>query len=239
MDSLRGLFVRYDTPMMGGVVLSAAWGEDDIWDVAARYQTKWSSFRFAAGVGYMDDPGRHYRDLKGSASLIHDPTGLYVSVAGGLRDDDISILSASGQAHFHYAQLGISKQWLPYGKTTLYADYGLYKNFNVGHLLQADLFNPGELTIWGTLAETEVRRWGFGAEQSFDDRGLLVYSQAHHYRAQVIGFPCDTVPATLADLRWRSLLGVGMLIFREHILSGCRNCAPIGVAVYCRLNEVN
>jgi hypothetical protein len=196
VDSLRGLFVRYDTPMIGGVILSAAWGEEDVWDVAARYQTKWSSLRFAAGIGYMDDPGRHFRDLRGSASLIHDPTGLYVSVAGGLRDDDISILTASGQAHFHYAQLGISKQWLPYGKTTLYADYGLYKNFNVGHLLQADLFNPGELTIWGTLAETEVRRWGLGAEQSFDDRGLLVYSQAHHYRAQVIGFPCDNFPAT-------------------------------------------
>jgi predicted porin len=195
VDSLRGLFVRYDTPVMGGVMVSAAWGEDDVWDVAARYQTKWSSFRVAAGVGYMDDPGRHFRDVRGSASLIHDPTGLYVSVAGGLRDDDISILTASGQARFHYAQLGISKQWLPYGKTTLYADYGLYKNFNVGNLLRADLEEPGEFAIWGTLAETEVRRWGLGAEQSFDKSGLLLYAQAHHYRAQVIGFPCDTVPA--------------------------------------------
>jgi hypothetical protein len=78
----------------------------------------------------------------------------------GLRDDDVSILSANGQAHFQYVQLGISKQWLPYGKTTFYADYGLYKNFNVGNLLRADLVNPGELVIWGTLAETEVRRWG-------------------------------------------------------------------------------
>ena len=56
VDSLRGLFARYDTPPMGGVVLSAAWGEDNIWDVAARYQTEWNAFRFVAGVGYMDDP---------------------------------------------------------------------------------------------------------------------------------------------------------------------------------------
>jgi hypothetical protein len=195
VDSLRGVFARYDTPIMGGFVLSAAWGKDNVWDVAARYQTSWKAFRFAAGVGYMDDRDRQYRDAKGSASLIHDPTGLYVSVAGGLRENDISAMVGNGQAHFHYAQLGISKQWLSYGKTTLYADYGLYKNYSVGNLLQADLVNPGQFVIWGTLAETEVRRWGFGAEQSFDNSGVLLYAQAHHYRAEVIGFPCDTVPA--------------------------------------------
>ena len=195
VDSLRGLFARYDTPSMGGVVLSAAWGEDNVWDVAARYQADWNAFPFVAGVGYIDDPSRRYRDVKGSASLIHEPTGLYVSVAGGLRDDDVSILSANGLAHFRYLQLGISKQWLPHGKTTFYGDYGLYKNFNVGNLLRADLVNPGALVIWGTLAETEVHRRGVGAEQSFDKAGLLLYAQAHHYKAQVIGYPCDTVPA--------------------------------------------
>jgi predicted porin len=195
VDSLRGVFARYDTPIFGGFVLSAAWGNDNVWDVAARYQTSWKAFRFAAGVGYMDDRDRQFRDAKGSASLIHDPTGLYASVAGGLREDDTSILNANGPAHFHYAQLGIRKQWLPYGKTTLYADYGLYKNYSVGNLLQADLVNPGQFVIWGTLAQTEVRRWGFGAEQSFDNSGVLLYAQAHHYQAEIIGFPCDTVPA--------------------------------------------
>jgi len=195
VDSLRGLFARYDTPLMKGVVLSAAWGEDGVWDVAARYQAEGSGFRFAAGVGYMDNADLRFRDARGSASLIHDPTGLYVSVAGGVRDDDVSLLSKSGQPYFYYAQLGISRQWLPYGKTTVYADYGLYKNFNVGHLLQADLASdPDKLVTWGTLAQTEVRRWGFGAEQSFDDRGLLLYAQAHHYQAEVIGFPCSTIP---------------------------------------------
>jgi predicted porin len=194
VDSLRGLFVRYDTPVMGGAILSAAAGEDGVWDVAARYQADWHPFRFAVGVGYMENQDQRFRDVRGSASLIHDPTGVYVSVAGGLRNDDVSVLSASGQAYFHYMQLGISKQWLPYGKTTLYADYGLYKNFNVGDLLQADLAHPGDFVVWGTLAETEVLRWGFGAEQAFDKSGLLLYAQAHHYQAEVIGFPCSPFP---------------------------------------------
>jgi hypothetical protein len=195
VDSLRGLFARYDTPVIGGFVLSAAWGKDGVWDVGARYQAASRSFRFTAGLGYMDDRERQVRDTKGSASLIHDPTGLYVSVAGGIRDDDISTLG--GLAHFHYAQFGISKQWLPQGKTTLYVDYGLYKNYNIGNLLQADLAHPGEFVIWGTLSQTEVRRWGFGAEQSFDAHNLLIYAQAHHYEAEITGFPCDIdFPAT-------------------------------------------
>jgi Gram-negative porin len=195
VDSLRGLYVRYDTPLMKGFVLSAAAGENGIWDVAVRYQTQSGPLRVAGGVGYMDDGELGYRDVKGSASLLHDPTGLYLSVAGGLRDDDNSVLSANGLAHFHYIQAGISKQWLPHGKTTLYADYGLYKNFNVGQLLRADLVNPGQFAIWGTLAETQVQRWGFGAEQAIDKMGVLLYAQAHHYQARVVGFPCDTVPA--------------------------------------------
>jgi hypothetical protein len=196
VDSLRGLYVRYDTPLMNGLILSAAAGEEGNWDVAARYYKDWGPFRFAGGIGYMDNPEQSFRDVRGSASLIHDPTGLYASVAGGLRDDDISVLSKeSGQAYFHYVQLGVSKQWLSYGKTTFYGDYGFYKNFNVGHLLQADLVHPGVMAIWGTLAETEVQRWGLGAEQAFDKQGLLVYAQAHHYQARVVGYPCDTVPA--------------------------------------------
>ena len=65
VDSLRGLFVRYDTPVMGGVVLSAASGEDGVWDVAARYQAEWRPFRFAAGVGYMDNQDQPLSGRKG------------------------------------------------------------------------------------------------------------------------------------------------------------------------------
>ncbi len=193
VDSLRGNFVRYDTPMLAGFVLSGAWGENDIWDVALRYQAAAGDFRFAAGVGFMDDRERDFKDVRGSASLIHNPTGLYVSAAGGIRDDDVSVLSAHDTAHFHYGQAGISKQWLPYGKTTIYADYGFYKNFNVGELLRVDP-QSGTLVIWGTLSRTEVVRWGAGIEQAFDDSGLLLYAQAHRYEATIIGFPCDANP---------------------------------------------
>ena len=73
VDTSRGNFVRYDTPILNGFLFSTAWN-DDVWDVAARYQQQSASFRFATGVGYMKDAEREFEDVKGSASLIHDPT---------------------------------------------------------------------------------------------------------------------------------------------------------------------
>jgi hypothetical protein len=45
--------------------------------------------------------------------------------------------------------------------------------------------------VWGTLAQTEVLRRGFGIEQAFDKIGLLVYAQAHDYDAKISGYPCN------------------------------------------------
>jgi hypothetical protein len=193
VDTLRGNYVRYDAPAFLGFVLSTAVGERDGWDVALRYQADWQAFRFAAGVGYSDDREAQLTEAKGAASLLHNPTGLYTSVAGGLREDDHSSIIGRPPAYFHYTQVGISKKWLPYGTTTAYGDFGTYKNFNVGELLRVDP-HTNELVIWGTLSETSVVRWGYGLEQSFDDAGLLLYAQAHHYEPRIVGFPCDPNP---------------------------------------------
>ena len=46
--------VRYDSPMFGGFSVSATWGEDDQWDVAARYAGEWNGIKLAAAVGYTE-----------------------------------------------------------------------------------------------------------------------------------------------------------------------------------------
>jgi hypothetical protein len=188
VDSLRGNFLRYDTPIINGFLLSAALNED-VWDVALRYQKEANGFRFAGGLGYMQDAEHDFDDVRGSASLIHDQTGLYASIAGGVRHAKHSLAGPDDPAHFTYVQLGISKQWLPFGKTTLYADHGFYKDFNVSEPLS---INPDTKlpVVWGTLTETEVRRWGFGIEQGFDAAATIVYAQAHFYDPKIVGFPC-------------------------------------------------
>ena len=197
VDTLRGAYVRYDTPSVLGFVVSGSAG-NDVWDVALRHQADWQAFRFAGGIGYRHDLAYQLSEAKGAASVLHNPTGLYASLAAGWRNDGLSSIIDRPPSYFHYAQAGISKAWLSFGNTTAYGDFGVYKNFNVGELLRVDP-HTSELVVWGTLAQTEVVRWGYGIEQAFDDAGFLLYAQAHHYQPGIIGFPCDPNPAQFAN----------------------------------------
>jgi hypothetical protein len=201
VDSLRDNFVRYDTPIFAGFLLSAA-ANADVWDIAVRYQNGANGFRVAGGVGYMNDATqfdiakpheRPFRDVKGSASLLHEATGLYVSVAGGWRDSDVEVPSAADNAYFYYAQIGVSRRWFDAGRTTFYVDHGLYKNFNTGEILSINPDDPATKVQWGTLVDTQVRRWGFGVEQAVDAANLLLYAQAHFYDPHIVGYPCTFV----------------------------------------------
>ncbi len=46
--------VRYDSPTFGGFSVSASWGEDDMWDVAARYAGEFNGFKLAAAAAYNE-----------------------------------------------------------------------------------------------------------------------------------------------------------------------------------------
>jgi hypothetical protein len=53
MDSQRQEVIRYDTISFWGFLASVAWGQNDFWDIALRYQKEWNSIRIAGGVGYQ------------------------------------------------------------------------------------------------------------------------------------------------------------------------------------------
>jgi len=197
VDTLREPYLRYDTPAFLGFVLSAAVGEE-VWDVALRHHADWQGLRLASGIGYRDDAGHGMSEAKGALSLVHGASGLYVSLATGWRQDGRSSIIGQPPARFHYGQAGIVGRWLPFGPTTLYADLGIYRNFSVGELLRVDP-HTGTLVIWGTLADTEVLRWGYGLEQAFEETGVLLYAQVHRYGATIVGFPCDPDPARFAN----------------------------------------
>ena len=67
LDTRRGDIVRYDTPSIFGMVVSASWGEDDLADVAIRYKKEWNSIRLVAGIGYLWDTDETETDLPTSA----------------------------------------------------------------------------------------------------------------------------------------------------------------------------
>ncbi|ADP72727.1 hypothetical protein Rvan_3548 [Rhodomicrobium vannielii ATCC 17100] len=53
LDSQRMEAIRYDSPEICGFIASFAWGQNDFWDAALRYQKEWNSIRVAGGVGYQ------------------------------------------------------------------------------------------------------------------------------------------------------------------------------------------
>lgn len=189
VDALRGDFVRYDSPAVYGFILSAAAGENDVWDVALRYSGDWNSVRVAAGVGHMNSDERDFSDVRGSASAMHMPTGLYVSVAGGMREDKSAVIGDGEDATFYYAQLGLKRQLVSYGHTTFYGEFANYKDYTVGRELQADLMADKGYDTWGKVTASEVRRWGAGVEQSIDAAATVLYAQYHYYEADITGIP--------------------------------------------------
>ncbi len=67
--------VRYDSPTFGGFSVSASWGEDDMWDVAARYAGEFNGFKFAAAAAYNEFSDENYNNLGAiSACLTAMPT---------------------------------------------------------------------------------------------------------------------------------------------------------------------
>ena len=100
--------VRYDLPTFGGFSVSASWGEDDFWDVAARYAGEWGGFKVAAAAAYSEATDEALVSCLGNAAPIlaahlaqgtgteffqvggyvqHVPTGLFAYGAYGQLED--------------------------------------------------------------------------------------------------------------------------------------------------------
>ncbi|MBX2805878.1 MAG: porin [Hyphomicrobiales bacterium] len=160
-DGGRGDVIRYDSPSIAGFIFSASWSDDldqepqdndddaDFWDITLRYSAEYNAFRVAAGIGYSEEEAGDVTTeiFQGSGSLMHIPSGLFASFSAGESDDGVNDDS------YWYVNAGIEKQWLPYGKTTIYGEYGEYDD------LEDD-----------TL-------YGLGLTQSFNAAALDVYVQ--------------------------------------------------------------
>ncbi|MEZ5824970.1 MAG: hypothetical protein R3C97_09570 [Geminicoccaceae bacterium] len=97
-DGGRQNRIRYDTPMLGDLVqVSVSAGEDQKYDAAISWGgdfDNWTGVTIgplttlgAVGIQDPSDPDIDYR-LTGSFSVIHDPTGLSLTLSGGADDRD-------------------------------------------------------------------------------------------------------------------------------------------------------
>lgn len=215
-DGGRGNLVRYDTPVFGGFVASASWGEDDDWDVALRYASEFSGFQIAAGIGYHEgkiadtenldlvlaegNGLRNHNEWTGSASVLHVSSGLFVTVAGGSRDwpdTPLNPIPLLGESYV-YGKTGIFQKWIALGKTSLYGEY--YHVWDVGlpsgTVIPDNLGNP--FNVCDARCNEEASAWGVGVVQHIDAAAMEIYAAYRHYWANDI---TDTVSQrnTLTD----------------------------------------
>ncbi len=157
--------VRYDTPTYQGFYVTAAWGEDDIWDIALRYAGEFGGFKMAAGIAYAEstdrsngaagvaDPAQEI--LNGGLSIMHTGTGLFVTASAGQRELSVG----DGEDTFWMVVGGVEQKWLPLGKTTLFGMGGEQDE------IDRDTFHF----------------WGLGAVQQIDAAAMEVYLSYRSY----------------------------------------------------------
>lgn len=166
--------IRYDSPSIYGFIISADWGDNDYWDVTARFAKEWNSIKIAAAIGYQSfeqnsgntngdvSNGESYTALTGSVSVMHVPTGLFVNFGAGEKE----LKDTDDDSSFIFVQAGIERKWLPYGATTIYGQYGEF----------TDVLSTNSTNFHGS--SSDATEWGFGVVQHFDSAALDIYAQA-------------------------------------------------------------
>ena len=151
--------IRYDSPTFAGFSISASWGEDDMWDVAARYAGEFSGFKIAAAAAYNEtsDAGMGAIGLNESLEyfqaglyLQHVPTGLFALGNYGVLQSDLR----PGEGETWYVKAGLRTRLSALGHTVFYGEY--LNNDADGFLAAGTLATASELDVWGLGVVQEI-----------------------------------------------------------------------------------
>ncbi len=164
-DSGRRNVIRYDSPTIAGFTGSAAWGEDDIWDMSLTYKQDFGDFALLARVGYGEstDPG------------ATNPAGTSSYVTGGTTC--ISATSSASSLPFFNCRWGGAAATLQHKPTGLFLFGGWGKqNIDTDNpTSKLQLVNP-DSTVWFLQPGIEQKWLPLGktnifAEYRHDDAG--------------------------------------------------------------------
>lgn len=194
--------VRYDAPILAGFVLSANYGEDDIWDVGAKYESEGRGFQFAGTIAYSQSTDENGTDgfgldidnsvIVGSIAILHEPTGLNALVASGQKSFDERIKDADGalrtpaDAKYIYTKLGWIAKWSSHGPTAFYGEYGAFEDFATAGLDGDDVASLAAHGVCATagicrVTGNEADVWGFGVVQTIKDAQIQIYAGYRHH----------------------------------------------------------
>jgi hypothetical protein len=205
--------VRYDSPTFAGFSFSAAWGEDDFWDVAARYSGEFNGFKLAAAAAYTQwaqdfftEPGLITDPATGDAVIVppsaqfdnrwvdyfqlgayveHVPTGLWLYGAYGHIDPNSVTALGNDRAagDTYYIKGGLRERWTPLGHTVLYGEYEKFSDATPDALVDSNM-----------TASTQL--WGLGVVQEIDAAAMSLWLSYRHVSADIKGGGCSDATAT-------------------------------------------
>jgi hypothetical protein len=192
--------VRYDSPEIAGFIASASWGEDDVWDVGLRYATEGRGFKFEGVIAYTEvtdaqdeviGNGLDQNTLVGSFSILHEPSGLNVTFAGGRREWQGTVVDADNIARtpedteYIYAKLGWLAKLNGLGPSAFYGEYGWFKDYVTaiedGGAIVASLDASGNAV---RVSGNEAEVWGFGVVQHIEAAEMQVYIGYRHHTVE-------------------------------------------------------
>ena len=156
----RRVRIRYDTPSFGGFVFRTSYGQnqlgtnpdtqdDPLYDIAAAYTGEGGDFRYGAQIAYSWNDQKTTdittKMLNGSASILHTPTGLNLTVAAGNQDNE------TRTGTFRYIKGGWLGEVVDWGRTAVSVDY--YSG--------SDVFADGsDASSVGLAVVQNVTAWG-------------------------------------------------------------------------------
>ena len=150
--------IRYDSPTFAGFSLSSSWGEDDMWDVAARYSGEFNGIKVAATAAYNETtdvnmgagPLETLEYFQAGAYLQHVPTGLFVLGNYGILESDAQV----GEGETWYVKAGLRTRLSALGHTVFYGEY--LNNDADGFLAAGTAATSSELDVWGLGVVQEI-----------------------------------------------------------------------------------
>ncbi|MTD93340.1 porin [Hyphomicrobium sp. xq] len=171
--------IRYDSPTFGGFSVSSSWGEDDMWDVAARYAGEWNGIKVAAAAAYneLSDEafgvplGDTFKYFQVGAYIEHVPTGLFLYGAYGNAEYDVR----AGESETYYVKTGLRERWTPLGHTVL---YGEYENNQSTGSSATGAFVQSAFGAVTTASDFDL--WGVGIVQEIDAAAMSVWVSYRH-----------------------------------------------------------
>jgi len=173
--------VRYDLPAFGPVSVAIGGANDDIYDIAAKYNGQIGPLKTIVHVGYAsnNDGGAVVNAVDGSdilqfqIGLMHDTTGLFGTLAFQKEEADGAPVGTGDDTDAYHIKAGIKRNWWGIGDTAVYGEYGSYN----------DQYGAGNSD---GITGSEVQRVGVVLDQHIGEK-LIVYGKYEQLSLDVEG----------------------------------------------------